>query len=442
MQLRLIFPLAMASLLASNIWSAEPARETVASDPVAAELEELATEYQKIARERDRAVPPDGAELSDQDLSDEQWLKQIREKDARIPDPDDVMLPRFLSLAIAHPESPCAFDALAFVVRRGGPQTGDVLGKSWQLKERALDEVAKHQMDDPRIVHLLDSLSGSLPSPKTEAFFRQSYEHHPQATVRAAAGLNLAKYLNTTRQCLNRSARIEAKPRPLNNERFWKIVVIPYLKGFRYDKDRLSAEITRVLADVVDQYSAVNATDWKLTGTGRVFLQTEDFSQPTTYGDLAKRLQFELSNIVPGKQAPDIAGADAEGKPFQLSDYRGKVVLLTFSADWCGGCVELYPLERKLVEKYRDEPFVLLSVCRDESVETLKAASAQGKITWRCWWDGIEGPIYRDWNSPGAPTLFLLDHEGVIQDVHLNRFTPQDEFEQVIGALLKKVSRS
>lgn len=35
-----------------------------------------------------------------------------------------------------------------------------------------------------------------------------------------------------------------------------------------------------------------------------------------------------------GKPAKDIRGVDADGKSFQLSDYRGKVVLLDFWASW------------------------------------------------------------------------------------------------------------
>lgn len=34
------------------------------------------------------------------------------------------------------------------------------------------------------------------------------------------------------------------------------------------------------------------------------------------------------------RPAADIDGADIDGKSFKLSDYRGKVVLLDFSATW------------------------------------------------------------------------------------------------------------
>ena len=35
-----------------------------------------------------------------------------------------------------------------------------------------------------------------------------------------------------------------------------------------------------------------------------------------------------------GKAAPEITGADVDGKPLKLSDYKGKVVLLDFWGDW------------------------------------------------------------------------------------------------------------
>ncbi len=43
---------------------------------------------------------------------------------------------------------------------------------------------------------------------------------------------------------------------------------------------------------------------------------------------------FELRNLSVGKTAPDIEGDDLDGKPFKLSDYRGKVVVLDFWGNW------------------------------------------------------------------------------------------------------------
>jgi hypothetical protein len=43
---------------------------------------------------------------------------------------------------------------------------------------------------------------------------------------------------------------------------------------------------------------------------------------------------FAMRNLAIGKVAPEIDGEDLDGKKFKLSDYRGKVVLLSFWGDW------------------------------------------------------------------------------------------------------------
>ncbi|MEX2112007.1 MAG: TlpA disulfide reductase family protein [Pirellulales bacterium] len=426
---------------AATICFAEPSAGETGVDPVAAELEQLGADYDRVQNERIRALPPDGGNVSDQELSDDEWMRQGREWEAKYPDPDLVMLPGYVALAEKYPQSPFALDALAFVIMRGGYHTGDVHGEPWQFKEQAIDLVAKHHMADPRVAYVFKLLAGSLPSQKAETFLRQALERDPNRTVRAAAGYNLACYYRNLGKAHARSKQIMNQSAVANHERFWKLVVAPYLeKEFPYDEAQVSAEIDQVLGRVSDEYADVAASQWNWSGPNRKFLQAQEDRRPNTYGSLARSLRFELNHLVPGRQAPEIEGTDAAGNRFRLSDYRGKVVLLTFSANWCGGCVELYPLQRKLVEQFRDEPFVLLSVSRDENVETLRESIASGKITWRCWWDGMEGPIYQSWNSPGAPTIFVLDHRGIIQDVHLNRATPPIEFEHVISQLLSKAS--
>jgi thiol-disulfide isomerase/thioredoxin len=261
--------------------------------------------------------------------------------------------------------------------------------------------------------------------------------------ARAAAAYNLARYYGTLARAHQRSQRINQKEHLLNFERFWKIVITPYLeKQFPIDEERNSAEIDRLLRLVADKYADVPATDWKLSGPGKIFVELTPYEKPKTYGDLARAMSFELNNIVPGKPAPEIEGADADGKTFRLSDYKGKVVLLTFSANWCGGCVELHPMERKLVEKYRGRPFAMLGVSRDIKIDTLKADTASGEITWRCWWDGMHGPISEQWNLNGIPRIILLNDKHTFQNVAISRFTTQAELEHAIDAMLKKTQAS
>jgi AhpC/TSA family len=76
----------------------------------------------------------------------------------------------------------------------------------------------------------------------------------------------------------------------------------------------------------------------------------------------------------------------------------------------------MYPHERSLVEKYQDRPFVIIGVNSDASRDLVKQVSEKEKLTSRSFWDGgsTDGPIARRWNVNGWPTLYLIDHAGVI----------------------------
>jgi peroxiredoxin len=124
-----------------------------------------------------------------------------------------------------------------------------------------------------------------------------------------------------------------------------------------------------------------------------------------------------------GKVAPEISGKDLDGVEFKLSDYRGKVVVLYFSGDWCGPCRSEYPYQRLMMELYQDRPFAILSVNSD-TLEVAKKAKVEKKLTYRSWWDGdqkdtTKGPIATAWNVTGWPSIYLIDHNGTIRFVNL-----------------------
>jgi thiol-disulfide isomerase/thioredoxin len=146
------------------------------------------------------------------------------------------------------------------------------------------------------------------------------------------------------------------------------------------------------------------------------FADVKDWHDKRPLGVIADGELFAARHLEIGKVPPEITGQDHEGKPLALSNYRGKVVVLTFSGNWCGPCVGMYPQERELVAKLKDKPFALLSVNTDADVATLKKSIASGEITWPCIWDGgTTGPITTRWGILSFPSIFVLDQASVIR---------------------------
>ena len=167
------------------------------------------------------------------------------------------------------------------------------------------------------------------------------------------------------------------------------------------------------------------------------FADVEDWYDHRPLGLIAEGELFAMRNLSIGRVAPEVTGKDHDGKPFALSDYRGKVVVLTFSGNWCGPCVGMYPQERELVARLKDKPFAIVSVNTDATVETLKKSIDSGEITWRCWYDGgITGPITTRWGVTSFPTIFVLDKAGVIRFKDVRG----EELDKAVSTLLDEAA--
>jgi peroxiredoxin len=144
-------------------------------------------------------------------------------------------------------------------------------------------------------------------------------------------------------------------------------------------------------------------------------------TRPAT-AEVVADAQRMVGTLLPGKVAPDIAGRDLDGQPLKLSDYRGKVVVLRFSAEWCGICRTLNPYERLMQELYANWPFAILSVETGSTEQAVKKMKAEAGLTYRSFWDplpetGGSGPIGSAWNVRGYPSVYVLDKNGVIRFV-------------------------
>ena len=92
----------------------------------------------------------------------------------------------------------------------------------------------------------------------------------------------------------------------------------PYPDGKEYVADLLKQDRGKAVKEIEATF------EWAAEEYADVKLDSE------TIADRAKAELFEIRHLSVGKVAPDIAGEDQDGRRFELSDYRGKVVLLDF----------------------------------------------------------------------------------------------------------------
>ncbi len=150
--------------------------------------------------------------------------------------------------------------------------------------------------------------------------------------------------------------------------------------------------------------------------------------------------------VFEGDECPDFKIKMTDGREIQLSSLKGKVVMLQFTASWCGVCRKEMPfIESDIWQKHKDNPdFMLIAIDRDEPLETVLKFAETTKITY---------PIGLD---PGADIFakFAVHDAGITRNVLINRegkiikrtrLFNQEEFASLVKAIdneLKKGSAS
>lgn len=283
---------------------------------------------------------------------------------------------RFMDLARAHPADPAVFDALLWTLDH--PVTGLRAGRNYR---DALAILGGHFLEDPRLADaclILGFPSGRTDGawgvhPDAERLLRLALDRSPTRKVRGEACFSLAKILRRRAS--------------------WRLGGMT-----RAESDAIAAEAVRRYEQVVAEFADI------------------PWGGPDTLGDVAGDELYEIRHLAVGMAAPDIVGEDLDGAPLRLSDYRGKVVVLTFWAGWCGPCLAMIPDEKALAARMAGRPFALVGCNGDDDRDAARRAAAKAGVTWRSWWDaGDRGPIVRRWNVMAWPTTYVLDAGGVIR---------------------------
>ncbi len=129
-----------------------------------------------------------------------------------------------------------------------------------------------------------------------------------------------------------------------------------------------------------------------------------------------------------GDQAPDFTTTLDNGSTFTLSENIGKVVMIQFTASWCGVCMKEMPfIESEIWKQHQDKGLVVIGVDRDEPIEKLIKFKEKTRITYPLGLDpGADIFGLYALKDAGVTRNVIVDKEGKI--AYMTRLFNQEEF--------------
>jgi thiol-disulfide isomerase/thioredoxin len=197
----------------------------------------------------------------------------------------------------------------------------------------------------------------------------------------------------------------------------------------------------------MDLLPSVSFDDWDPSNLDALRKVTEAFEekyagQPAaeTFRNQYSQIEnayFEFTSSVNGTiPAPEISFPNPSGNILNLSDLKGKVVLVDFWASWCGPCRAENPNVVKMYEKFKNKGFTIFSVSLDEDASKWKEAIEKDKLSWTNHVSDLQGwksSVVANYGIEGIPHTVLLNKDGKIIGKNLRG----EKLEETLNELLK-----
>lgn len=121
------------------------------------------------------------------------------------------------------------------------------------------------------------------------------------------------------------------------------------------------------------------------------------------------------NRVAIGEAAPDFAlpSARSQGEVLQLSDFRGKAVVVNFYASWCGLCRQELPAFEAVANELAGQVTFIAVNVQESRTDALGILDETG-ATFPAVLD-TDGEVARRYGLRGMPSTYLLDAEGVVR---------------------------
>jgi len=138
-----------------------------------------------------------------------------------------------------------------------------------------------------------------------------------------------------------------------------------------------------------------------------------------------------------------VEGVLLDGKPFDWSAYKGKVVLVQFWATWCGFCVKEIPNIERCYDKYHDQGFDVVAISLDRDRADLDEFLADNKLPWPILYKEGERNATADYYGvTGLPTLILVGKDGNVVSLNARGSKLNKALRDLLGPAEEKEEES
>ncbi len=150
----------------------------------------------------------------------------------------------------------------------------------------------------------------------------------------------------------------------------------------------------------------------------------------------APRPSFAANTAFRTSPAPAISVKDREGNVHNLSEFKGRVVLVDFWASWCAPCKVSFPALDSLHEEFHDAGLDVVAINVDEDTKSAREFLSGKSPSMTVLFDP-KGRSPEAFKVEGMPSSFLIDRDGNVRFRHMG-FTDQtrSDFRREIKMLL------
>ena len=130
----------------------------------------------------------------------------------------------------------------------------------------------------------------------------------------------------------------------------------------------------------------------------------------------------------------NMQGRTLDGKPFQLSKYRGKIVALHYWATWCQPCLDDMKRLKKLQAHYGNKGFVPIGVNLDTGKTSASDFLKKNRHPWPQLYarGGLDSRLANELGILTLPTMLLLDRSGKVVNRGLHMGELEDELDKLL----------